>query len=434
MIQNNNILKIESTVRILIATIFVVFPLWEVISAQLNYFLHIPIGFLGLLKYSILIATIYILIYLHAASKKLFSLSIQSLMSGLYVVYIVLHVISDVDVVLILDGLKYELLYPLLAFLLLVNIKKNVLPKIDLILKIILVQGMVILFIGLYEYFNQDILAILYRSSLELIPHISWFSIKRLISIVGNPINLGAMTTIFVIVLNYFYNENKTSMLKPALPILIILSFFVVIMTLSRTSLMVFILIITIILSISVKGLVNRSIFYLSLISLILVLYYLLYEYIDLELVFKRFSGLADNNEYTDNTRTLNWKYAISSMDYLQYIWGKGIGISTPNADLAEKYGGLIVENGFISTFIEYGLIGISLYTLFFLRFMYIAFELRASNGNLAYFFILFLIVFSLFNLGNDYNRNIPFNLYFWTFYAYLEFIKLRTHSGYGIP
>jgi len=403
----------------LILTVLISFPFWEILTAQINYFFHVPILFLGLTKYLILYALTSVLL-MRFLYKKSPVVNKHSSLIIIYTVYILLHIIGDVHPMLVLDGLKYEFIYPFIGMLILIN-KKNPLPNFDTLSNIIIIQGAILVIFALFELNNQAILEIAYRRPLESIPHIHWFSINRLISFAINPINLGALVIIFLSFLYFKLLQKRSTFIKVIFISFLILSLIVISGTLSRSSLLTYLIVVFLMVHFYFNNPLYRIILYSVLCAAAIgIITYLSYTY-DLSLYFKRFVDLFTIAEYSDNARVFNWINAFSQMNYLDMLWGKGIGISTPSGELGLLYGGIMIENSFISHFLEFGFIGFILYLAVFARYFYLIKILKKFNENISVTLFIFLIIFILFSMGNDYNRNLPFNIYFWFLYAYLE-------------
>lgn len=419
MLSLVNIEKFMINSRLLIIFICIFFPLWEVLQSQMNFYLHIPIFVIGIIKYTILLMLITIL-SIELMYKQVLIVKNYALLVGIYTIYIFLHILGDTNPMLIFDGLRYEFIYPFIVTLILMN-KNSSLPNLNLLINIIIIQGVILVTLALFELNNQSILEIVYRRPLEDIAHIHWFSINRLISFAINPINLGALTVIFMICLYYKLLEIRNIFMTIIFVIFLILSFIVISGTLSRTSLLTYSLIIFLMFHFYVKNPLYKTLLYISLFLITSIVIIYLNNNYDLSLYIKRFGNLFSSNEYTENARVLHWLHAFSLMNYLDMIWGFGIGKSTPSAELGSLYGGVMIENSFISNFIEFGLIGFWIYVIVYIRYLYLIKILNRYNKNLSIFLFLFFITFILFSLGNDFNRNLPFNIYFWFFYAYLE-------------
>ncbi|CAL2077259.1 membrane hypothetical protein [Tenacibaculum dicentrarchi] len=419
-------MKIDKINFNLLILIFILFPFWQIVTAQINFFLKIPLSVLTSIKYLLVFLSIFLFLFKIYINNKI-DIRRNSILLGIYVFYVFCHLIGSGSLFLKMDGFKFEFIFPFLA-LLIFNSNYSETRNFDILIKILFYQGIITLVVGFLEFFDQNILTFLYRKSLDDIPHINWFSVQRLMSTAGNPINLGATLSIWIVAYLYILNNRGKLLIKIFYPVILLLTFFIVSMTLSRTSLIVFILTAFLSLFLIIEGFFNRVVF-VSLISLILLsIIGFLLEGVNIDLVLSRFQNLFEAKEYTSNARVINWNNAFDKMDFIEYIWGKGIGTSTPKAEYVKNYNGVMIENGFISTFINYGIIGLLMYLLLTIRFFYLSIKLKSKNKGLGLFLLLFLVVFCFFNMSNDYNRNLPYMMYFWVFYivSEIEFEKIK--------
>lgn len=417
------IAKINSYILILI---FVLFPFWSIIVAQINYFLKVPLNILTSIKYLFVVFSIFLFL-INIFVKKNIQIREESILLGIFVIYVFFHLVGSSSLFLKLDGFKFEFVFPFLA-LLIFNANNYNINYLDILIKIIFYQGIVTLLVAFLEFMDQELLELLYRKSLKDIPHIRWFSVQRLMSTTGNPINLGATLSIWITSFLYMIYRNKVILLKLLYPVVLLFTFFIVSLTLSRTSLIVFIFTVFLSIFLAIDGYVNK-VFFISLVVFILgFLVSVFLKDINIDLVLTRFENLFDTNEYTSNARVINWNYAISNMNIMEYFWGKGIGTSNPKAEYVQNYNAFMIENGFVSTFINYGILGVLLYLFLIIKFYVLSFKIKENNKALGLFLIIFLTVFCLFNTSNDYNRNLPYMLYFWIFYVLseLEFLKIK--------
>lgn len=408
--------------------IFILFPFWEIITLQLNYFTKLPVSFFTSLKYLLVFIPIFLFMLQIFEGNRIVLRKEAGLMS-IYILYVFFHIVGSANIFLKMDAIKFEFLFPFFTLLYFHNSIDNDKDYIDFLIKVIFYQGIITLFLAVLEYLNQEVLTIIYRQSLDEIPHIHWFNIPRLISTAGNPINLGATLCVWIASYIYMVKKKYFKILNVLFPLALLLSLFVVSMTLSRTSLIVYVFVVLFSFLIGIKGWFNKILF-LSLIGgtgILIISVFL--QGIDIAFLFDRFGNLLEGNEYTKNARVINWNYAVSSMDTIEYIWGKGIGASTPNGEYVTKYNGYMIENGYMSTFINYGIIGVCFYVTIIIRFYYLSLKIKKRNEALGLFLILFLIVYTLFNTSNDYNRNLPYMLYFWCFYILAEIEQIKINQ-----
>lgn len=420
-------MKINKINNDFLVLIFMLFPFWELITLQLNYYTKVPVSFFTSLKYLLVFIPIFLFLLKISGNTKVV-LRKEGLLMSIYTLYVFFHIIGSNNFFLKVDGFKFEFLFPFFALFYLHDYFSTNVDYLHLFIKILFYQGLITLSLGTLEYFNQEILTTIYRQELDDIPHIYWFKVPRLISTAGNPINLGATLCIWIVSYIYMMKKKYSKVLNILFPLILLVTLFVVSMTLSRTSLIVFVFVVLLSFLIGMKGVFNKILF-LSLLgfcSMIIVSIFL--QGIDIAFLFDRFGNIFEGSEYTKNARVINWNYAINSMQPIEYLWGKGIGASTPNGEYVIKYNGYMIENGYMSTFINYGAIGALLYLAIIIRFSYLSILIKKHNNALGLFLILFLVVYGLFNTSNDYNRNLPYMLYFWVFYVYseIEYLKIK--------
>lgn len=414
--MNFEFLKINSVIYYLLIFAFILFPFLGILSIHSNLF----VGY----RYLSLILIIALSIFLIPFYKQRLSLPKEQIIFFFYVLYCSLHFIGDVSSPLILDGFRYELVYMLMALFFLF-LPFNTLPNLKLLSKIIYVQGLIVIFFSFWQLYDISILEVLYKSNLEDIGDIKLAIGYRLVSLLENPINLGAFFIIVFISINYYkeYFEKLWFLWFQVLTLVILLLVFA---TLSRLALLSFIAVLTVYL---LKNQSSMKIIFFILIfsTLLLVATYFLYE--EYEYLFLRFEKLTSLAEYTENSRLSNWSDAISKLN-LQFLWGLGLGASTPTYSKQVLYGGIQVENSFITILIQFGFIGLIMYLLVIYRFFKLSKLINKYDKNSSTFILLFVVFFITMSLGNDFNRNSPFVFYFWFFYAYSEklfyYYKLR--------
>ncbi|WP_251767490.1 hypothetical protein, partial [Shewanella indica] len=144
--------------------------------------------------------------------------------------------------------------------------------------------------------------------------------------------------------------------------------------------------------------------------------------------VIERTMQVISLDTYVQNSRVDNWLSGMGNLDNILYVlWGLGLGVARPSGDDA-----IVVENAFISIFINFGLIGFIIYLYFFVMGFYNAFYVLKKHREHRYSF-LFLSVFSVLfvmSTGNDINRNYPFSFIFWVFvYFSFSFRKLMDNK-----
>lgn len=398
----------------LVLITFIVIPFWEVLSVQLSRVTNLPTMFFEILKFSFFFGIIGISSYFLCLHKRK-SGKFGSLLLISYLLIQILHIFPYLSIQILLNGITFQLLFTLIALLIILigyNFGEHFIYQLS---KFFFVQLILVLTVGIIEYFNPQILEILYNKNLDDIPHLVFRGTNRLLSLVGNPINLSAFILI-TLPFSIFLCDRKRIVLLDI--ILLLSSVFVIIFTLSRSAFLILLLLLP---YYFLKGVKLFKI--LIFISLIFVIYNQVFKnlnYDEMLILFNRFGNLATANEYTENPRVANWTEAFMYFDNpINFFWGLGIGMSNPSGEMQVNHGTFIIENSFISTFIEYGLIGFLTYTLIMIRAIYLS---------ASYYFhckcdaiLVFMIVFVLFSLGNDFHRNLPFSFIFWILYGFLE-------------
>lgn len=417
----------------LLRVCLITFPFWEVGTAQLRYFAGVPESALGAAKYGILLFSL-LLAFSSASINRFFAIRSYIYFAAIYVLYTTLHFVSSTQAPLMLEGFRLELLLPLIAvFIAASNDDSAVTP--EQFTAIVKFQGYVVATFALWQLFDIRILEILYRKPTDQIPHLSWFSLPRLISLIGNPISLGAFMSIWLVAV--WHSTELAHVGKPrsggrrghAVLVASAIGALVTVMTLSRTSLIAYL---AVALSVLSHGSSKRKLLAVILpTTAIFGITLLMTSDIDTDVVFKRFGNLGNIEEYSGNLRVSNWGAALKDLEGVNFFWGLGIGHSTPSEELAEKYNGAIVESAFVSQLVNYGIVGLALYTTIIIRFArcaLIIFRENAGNGKML---MLMVFIHCFFGMANDFHRNQPFSLYFWLLYLYAERAaqKLRVQS-----
>ena len=240
-----------------------------------------------------------------------------------------------------------------------------------------------------------------------------------------NPINFGAFLVLFFLVIHYYYDRRKFSFV--IYYILTVLVFILVIGSLSRLALLAMILVL-LFLYFYKSSILKLSFFaffiFLSIVYLI--------NFVEIDNVMSRIETIFVLTTYTENARVNNWVFAISQLDLYQYLWGRGIGASSPDSSIVAVTSALPVENAFVSVFLQYGLIGLIMIFLIIIRFLYVGYSLIGINSAVGKFVIGFILFFISTSLGNDFFRNSPFVFYFWFFYVYFEIVYARRENVFS--
>ncbi|MGR5066501.1 O-antigen ligase family protein [Photobacterium sp. DNB22_13_2] len=397
---------------------------WYILAFLISISAFLPalssrIPFIGITKELAQVAVIGLLILVSMRNKSI-EKNQSLLLIGIFSVYCLLHIIGERNLALIVDGVRFQVGYIVIAFLLLLNSSIITSDRFEQFVKIIAIQGMVVSVIGCIEFFSPEIIGIIYGVDKSDMSHVTLAAGDRLISTFSNPINYGVFLC-FALAANFYFaiKTNKTKawlIFWFATLIYAGLIFF----TLSRLALLAFLAMMAYFYAIGImkKEKITIGVFCLSILMLLPIAFSLIKNNPDL---LYRISNLISIETYTKNARVTNWLTALSEMDNpLYFLWGLGAGASNP----AETSGGLMIENGYISNLIDFGLIGFILYLLIIVRAIINRRNIENSHNTQIHFINAFFIAFLVMNLGNDLNRNFPFVMYFWVIIAYISSFK----------
>ncbi|MBI9069910.1 MAG: O-antigen ligase family protein, partial [Salinivirgaceae bacterium] len=312
------------------------------------------------------------------------------------------------------DGARYQLGYMLIGLGLILSRRFNF--HYGKFIQIIFVQSIIIICIAWIEFFHVEIIEVMYGIAKSEMKNTTLAIGSRLISVMGNPINLGAFTCLSLIVFQFMYSAKRVSRITYYL--LIVASAFVCFFTFSRLAMMVYFFLF---IFISIR---NKDWFVVAFACLIVLFVASTLSVSDLatasnintEHLINRVAGMLEGRTYSENIRVIHWAAAINALDNLVYfLWGLGFGVSNPSMDT----GGFIVENAFVSVLVETGFFGLFIYLSYILLcMMNLTFRKKTMGREARQFCIFFLIFFVILSVGNDFNRNLPFVLYFWLFTA----------------
>lgn len=310
-------------------------------------------------------------------------------------------------------------LLSVMLILLFINLRKK--PNIDLTFIIILISAVFVSLFGLYEkLFNPDIIN-LYKlnfDSVEKNTGIVGFPRVRIVSTLGNPINLSMFMVVGIIALIYL---KSVGILRSNFILIFFYTLFITIllMTLSRTGYLSLLGVFLMYMSIIFFSNKKLLLYYIPIIGLFaLLLYYII---VNNDLLLYRVQQMIDF-EYvsTNEPRLENWSYLLSILlkDKVYLMWGLGLGNAGTSGLEGNK---AIVENSFIAIFYELGFIGL----IFFLRIIYlfsknsviiIKNSIHYKDKILGWAALMYLVAFLLSSLFMDSYLNNPFNFYFWLF------------------
>lgn len=406
--------------------ILLLIPLWEVISAQLNFFFGLPSDILGGGKYLFFLLLIICLFLIVIFSKRYFiNKSVGLAFLTVYMFYIFLHFIGTTEMELVVNGLRYEVLYVVLVWLLLLAslLKKNEFLLWKDLERVFFTLGFIVIFFAALQYFDNDILAKLYRKNVDDIANITLAVGNRLTSVLVNPINFASFLVILFIFVQVRFEQKRMQFIPYASIVTII--FFMILGSLSRASFIAFILVSFLFISYR-TSLAKKMLF--GLLSLLIATVFI--SATELNDVVSRYESLLFASSYTGNDRVGNWELAINSMLNFEVLWGRGLGASSPDQQVVRNTSAMTVENSFVTVYLQYGVIGVALFLLIFLRFTYVGFRLLKVDESASKFCLSFVLFFTVMSFGNDFTRNFPFGFYFWLFFAYFEYQWVSRSMG----
>jgi len=142
--------------------------------------------------------------------------------------------------------------------------------------------------------------------------------------------------------------------------------------------------------------------------------------------ILSRFENLFVLSTYTENERVANWVAAINSMQPYEFIWGRGIGASSPDSSVFAVTSARPIENSYITIYYQYGFIGLLLFLALLIRFFYIGAAIGKVDKALGRLVISCALFFFIMHFGNDFVRNLPFSFYYWFLYVFFELTYSR--------
>lgn len=209
-----------------------------------------------------------------------------------------------------------------------------------------------------------------------------------------DPNNFGIIlniTTIFVYILIF---NKKINILFGFLSVCLLS--FLILSTGSRASLGIFLLGLVLVLSLFTW---RKPLFLPIFIIGFLIFGYFLFDLIPANSLERALSGV----NVEDESRFIFWKYIVSSVDGIRFIFGYGIGTVVP-------YFGYNAHNTFVSNFFEGGLIAFILWFIFIFShyFNIVYFYIKTKNVMLVLFFIAFLAMLGgLFTLNWEFRKDL---------------------------
>ncbi|MEC8963929.1 MAG: O-antigen ligase family protein [Pseudomonadota bacterium] len=421
-------MKLKSYLHFCVFTVFGLFPFWVLLTYQARDLSLVAGSFVSSFKYFLIVVFIVLSFFVskvHQGTEgvaKLNPLSLFQLPAVFYFFWATSLTFWTFNSVLIIDVLRIQIMPIALGVFFLVFLKGRF-NAYDLLEKVVTYSSFVAitaLTISIFEYFHQDILVTLYKVDIAELGHADTSFGKRLLSIYENPINFGAAICFSFACFSFFLVRWKGSLGRSVLIwILIGISFLSLALTLSRTAFAVgvFVLLFLTLELARYKKLAPLVIMSVLFgIASIAVFYY----FDDIAFLLKRVDSLTNLDTYTENPRVKNWSVLFADFDAWVFVLaGLGAGMSNPNGQLSLTQGTYVIENAFISNLVDFGLIGLLIYVFIILRFAYCAFKIKQPDARL--FFKIFVVVFFIFSIANDFNRNQPFSFYFWFLYFLAE-------------
>lgn len=353
--------------------------------------------------------TVLLALFLSIALSRLLVVDLRVLVAFLLVITFFISGMNVSDSSLFFDGLRFQVGY--LAIFVLVLASSHMFD-ISRIRKLITSTYFIVVVIGLLEFFDDNIIKLLYGVDKEFLSNTRLAVGFRLISVFGNPINYSIFLCLgFTCFVFEFKNNRKLK------AVMSILTLFLVSMTFSRSGLLVFVLLLIVL---NVSNFKRGILFFC--VAATLSSFVLMFFESDDKVVggfTERNSTLLELSTFVENDRVLNWKKAFESNGWKEFVIGNGLGTSNPDRNA----GGVLIENSFLSILFDVGVLGLTCYAILFSLGVYYAFK----SGHRRFYILIFLTYF-MFGLGNDIHRNFPFVFYFWLFLGCLYNEEFTNH------
>ncbi|MDV2343567.1 O-antigen ligase family protein [Vibrio cholerae] len=396
-------INVRWSVFLLLTSLVVLSPLLTVLSYRFGFFVG---GYKEITQISLTLIVFYYLI-----EKIRLKISWPITLVACFSLYCLFHFIGWRDIGLIFDGFRFQVIYMISCSLLLISSISCRNNDVDVFIKSLFYSGFPVLSIGLIELFDPKIISILYGVDKSSMSNVTLAIGDRLISTLGNPINLGIYMCFFICSSYFLAKKADVFYYWIIFWILFGLTSLVMFFTLSRLA---FLTLIILFLYIGIDGWRSRNKTTLSVISILVLLIFpkLLSVLLSNSDIFSRFYDMLELTTFSENSRISNWKVALKNLDsFIKMIWGLGIGASNPTSGS----GGILVENSLLTILIEFGLIGLTMYISIVFSMYFRANDSHFFEKEYSVFFNMFLITFFVMSIGNDVNRNFPFVFYFWS-------------------
>ncbi len=405
-------------------------------NSCIEYFLYLLIGIIifipildirmprigiGIVKDLLTLIILIISSFQIAKNKKIY-ITKGSIIILVYAIYGFAHIfISKLSISIGLDKFRLMYLYPITFTILIMSNYKISLKFFENIKKIIIIQGIIIIFIAVLELiFKEKLLTLLYGDYYNKM-HVNLFGTSgaRTVSILVNPIILGLFLNLLLTVL--FTTKTNNKFIKALILLMIPLCIIITFTTLSRIS---YIAMFVIIIYFFIVNKISPQKLILCIVSISIIIPMTTHSLSEDSLIIRRMNQLGED-DIKGNVRFENWsKYIDMAWDKDPYmaIWGSGLGSSNSSnenqSEIMKK-----AENSYISMLGELGFIGFIIMILLFIRYIYNCFMIKRINKNIANLLLGWMIILSIGSLTNDMFHNNPFSLYFWLFFLVEEII-----------
>jgi len=393
--------------------------------------IHIVEGinlFPALKELIVLIFVLLVIIILFA--KKHIIINNAGLILGAYILYdLVSALISQQNTYVIVESLRFQILFPVFALAFLFYYKNvNAKPiNYKTIFIIFIFQSIVVKFIAYWEMINPILIKDLFG-----IGHSAFYSAKqiRIASIMLNQINLGIYSCISIVVsVIYIFMSKKHHIFLYSL---IILDIGVILRTFSRNSYLLLVLIALLLVVYNAGKLKIKH----ALIFPI-VLFFFIQSFFLIGEIFPNFHYLVnlridmmaiDNIQYTTG-RFDKWIFLFQNFiarDLFSLTFGNGIGFGI--------YGNHAfftrIENSYLYIILEKGIVGLIIYLILVLKYLSNSIKLLRSKNNqfnqFGYFNLNIVCIMIISSFTSDAFISPPYVFYFWLFFVYSD-LTLRS-------
>lgn len=351
----------------------------------------------------------------------------------LYVLMVLFGIISgtrnnSVDIAFIVKSASYRIMYPSI-FLLYFSVFKNK-DELDKLghnfLVVTNIVTVILALFGIIEKINPEFIHILYGNNLtsHLTLIINEQSTSRLLSLAGNPINLGfymvigLSSSLCLCLVNLKKSKALVLINLITLPVYIYVMFY----TYSRTAIMLSVVVVVTILCFLVRKINTKNKVLLILFTVIL---FFLISNISIgenSSVVSRLTTMTITN-YFNNTRFSRASEAFSNgSNYFQFFFGHGI----QNMNYSPiKSSAIVFELGYASLLYESGLLGLLLVVVSYLKAIFLSIfpfkKSKEKENNYVDIFFISIIISGLVGLFlQDIYMQIPYSLFLWFSSLYL--------------